>query len=132
VGVTIGDAQQPLTAVLVVDDNSAYRRALCRVIEAAGSVVVGEAETGEDAIEMTRTLRPRVVFMDVHMPGVGGLEAARQIALRQPEVTVVLVTLSVGERGAEIGDSGLKCLLKDTIGPDMLRGVIAAACAPGA
>jgi two-component system invasion response regulator UvrY len=114
-----------------VDDNSAYRRVFCRVIEAAGSVVVGEAETGEDAIEMTRTLRPQVVFMDIHMPGVGGIEAARRIALRQPEVAVVLITLSVGERQTEIGESGLRCLLKDSIAPDMLRVVIAAACSSG-
>jgi two-component system invasion response regulator UvrY len=129
-GKTIAEVGQLCTTVLVVDDNVAYRRALCRVIEAAGSVVAGEAATGEDAIEMTRMLRPQIVLMDVHMPGVGGIEAARQIALLQPEVKVVLITLSVGELGKEINESGLRCLLKETIRPDTLRVAIAAACSP--
>ena len=114
-----------------MDDNVAYRRALCRVIEAAGSEVVGEAETGEDAVAMVPTLRPQIVFMDVHMPGVGGIEAARRILALQSDVTVVLMTLSVGDLGSEISESGLRCLLKETIRPNTLRGVIAAAHAPG-
>jgi two-component system invasion response regulator UvrY len=116
---------------LVVDDNAAYRRALCRVIEAAGSLVVGEAETGEDAIAMVPTLRPQIVLMDVHMPGVGGIEAARRIVALQPEVTVVLMTVTVDDLGREISESGLKCLLKETIRPNTLRVVIDAAHAPG-
>lgn len=115
------------TAVLIVDDNAAYRRALCRVVEAAGGVVVGQAETGEDAIAMIPTLHPQLVLMDVHMPGIGGIQAARQIVALQPEVRVVLMTVSVSEHGRDISESGLKCLLKETIRPNTLRVVIAAA-----
>ena len=129
-GKAIDEVGQLSTAVLVVDDNVAYRRALCRVVEAAGSVVVGEAETGEDAIAMVPTLRPQIVLMDVHMPGVGGVEAARRIVALQLEVTVVLMTASLGDLGREITDSGLSCLLKETIRPNTLRVAIAAA-SPG-
>ena len=128
---SIDGVEQLTTKVLVVDDNAAYRRALRRVIEAAGSVVVGEAETGEDAIAMVRTLGPQVVFMDIHMPGIGGIEAARRIVALQPEASVVLMTVSLGDLGSEITETGLNCLRKEAIRPNTLRDVIAAARTPG-
>ena len=113
--------------ILLVDDNVAYRRALRRVVEAAGYQVIGEAGTGEDAVAMVSTLRPQLVFMDVRLPGLGGIEAARRIAALQLGVSVVLMTASLGSAGTDIAGSGLECLCKETIRPNVLSAVIVAA-----
>ena len=114
-----------------MDDNVAYRRALRRVVEAAGSMVIGEAGTGEDAVAMVGTLRPQLVLMDVRLPGIGGIEAARRIAALQMGVSVVLMTASLSSAGTDIPTSGLECLRKETIRPNILRAVMVAARASG-
>lgn len=79
--------------VVIVDDQHLVRAGLRTLLEATpGIVVVGEAATGEDAIEQVRRLRPDVVLMDVRMPGMGGIEAVRLIAAERPTVRVVMVT----------------------------------------
>jgi CheY-like chemotaxis protein len=66
--------------VLVVDDHPAVRRGLLEVLRADPSVeVVGEASTGEEAVEMADRLRPDVVLMDLEMPGMGGVEAIHRV-----------------------------------------------------
>jgi CheY-like chemotaxis protein len=119
------------TDILLVDDNVAYRRALRRVVEAAGSMVIGEAGTGEDAVAMVSTLRPELVLMDVRLPGIGGIEAASRIAALQLGVRVVLMTASLSTAETDIARSGLECLLKETIRPNTLSAVIVAARASG-
>jgi DNA-binding NarL/FixJ family response regulator len=54
--------------------------------------IVGEAECGEDAVELVRDLQPDVVLMDLRMPGLGGIAATRKIKAMQPRTLVVLVT----------------------------------------
>ncbi|HEY8368004.1 MAG TPA: response regulator transcription factor [Thermodesulfobacteriota bacterium] len=67
--------------VLLADDHTVLRAGLRALLEAEGDMtVVGEAATGEEAIERVRALRPDVVVMDLSMPGLGGLEATRRIA----------------------------------------------------
>lgn len=114
-----------------MDDNVAYRRALRRVVEAAGYLVIGEAGTGEDAVAMVSTLRPQLVLMDVRLPGIGGIEAARRIAALQLGVSVVLMTASLGSAETDIARSGLECLRKETIRPNVLSTVIVAARTSG-
>lgn len=60
-------------------------------------VVVGEAADGHAAVELTETLRPDVVCMDISMPGLSGLEATRQIKARLPEVGIVVLTMHEDE-----------------------------------
>jgi DNA-binding NarL/FixJ family response regulator len=84
-------------------------------------VVVGEAGTGEEAVEQARALSPDVVFMDVRMPGMDGIEATRRIKDAAPETKVILITVDES-RGAvseaiQAGVSGY--LLKDAT-PDAL------------
>jgi len=66
--------------VLLVDDQIAFRRAATRVLaRMPGFQVVGEADTGEASVDVARELRPDLVLMDVHLPGIDGPEATRRI-----------------------------------------------------
>lgn len=86
----------PMTVhILVVDDHPVVRsglRLLLGTIE--GLEVVGEAGDGESAVRECRLLSPDVVLMDLAMPGVGGVEATRRILAAQPEVAILVLTMS--------------------------------------
>lgn len=83
----------PTVRVLVVDDQLAFHEAARSVIDATtGFEWIGGASCGEEGVEQAERLRPDLVLMDVRMPGIGGVEAARQIALRGLLAIVVLVT----------------------------------------
>jgi DNA-binding NarL/FixJ family response regulator len=78
---------------LIVDDHAIVREGLRRVISQLGDmVVVGEAASGESALELVPLRRPEVVLMDARMPGIGGVAAARGIAAGHPGVRVVMFT----------------------------------------
>jgi two-component system, chemotaxis family, protein-glutamate methylesterase/glutaminase len=86
--------------VLVVDDSAFMRRAISQMLESEARIrVVGTARSGEEAIVKAAELRPDVVTMDVEMPGMGGLEAVRQISA-DGRVAVVMVSSQTRE-GAE-------------------------------
>ena len=68
-----------MTRVLLADDHQMLRQAVRRALEDAGVDVVGEAGDGDQAVQLTETLRPDVVLMDVSMPVLDGIEAARRI-----------------------------------------------------
>jgi DNA-binding NarL/FixJ family response regulator len=83
----------PTVRVLVVDDELVFREAARAVIDAtAGFEWIGGANCGEEGVEQAERLRPELVLMDVRMPGIGGVEAARQIASRGLSAIVVLTT----------------------------------------
>jgi DNA-binding NarL/FixJ family response regulator len=110
---------------LVVDDQEPFRDALRNLIGAApGFTLVGEATSGEDAIGAVEELSPSLVLMDVRMPGLGGIEAARTIAERHPELVVVLISVHGEEelppelvRGGEPADF----VRKQNLRPQVLR-----------
>ena len=80
--------------VLVVDDHELVRMGITRMLaDVNGFQVVGEACSGEQAVQMTRDLSPDVVLMDVKMPGSGGLEATRKILRHDDSVRVIAVTV---------------------------------------
>jgi DNA-binding NarL/FixJ family response regulator len=88
----------PPVRVLVVDDHALFRHGLVSVLRTAADVeVVGEARDGLEAIELAATLEPDVVLMDVRMPTVNGIEAARRIRVAQPTVRVLMLTESEDE-----------------------------------
>ena len=79
--------------ILLVDDHSVVRMGLAAVLSLEEDLtVVAEAEDGAQALERFRAERPDVVLMDVRMPGMGGLEALRQIRTVAPRTCVIMVT----------------------------------------
>ena len=80
--------------VLVVDDHDLVRTGISRMLaDVDGVHVVGQAESGEEAIKKARELKPDVVLMDVKMPGIGGLEATRRLLRSQEDIKVIAVTI---------------------------------------
>lgn len=80
--------------VVLCDDHPVYLRGL-RVLfaEIDGIQVVGEAADGESAIALATTARPDVVIMDLHLPGINGVEATRQLLADNPELGVLILTM---------------------------------------
>jgi CheY-like chemotaxis protein len=110
--------------VLVVDDQETFRRALRELIEGVpGFALVGEAGSGEEAADAVTELNPQLVLMDVVMPGMGGIAAARQIVSRQPTPMVVLISVddvSVHPEAEALGDR-VDYLRKQDLRPARLR-----------
>ena len=90
--------------ILIVDDHPITRDGLRQALTTAEDVeVVGEAATGEEAVDAVREMNPEVVFMDVRMPGIGGIEATRLIKAEHPDVKVILFTIE--ESRSSIADA---------------------------
>lgn len=81
--------------VLVVDDDEDVREALTDALESEGLHVAGAAADGPSAVFMADRLVPRVVLMDVRMPGMSGLDAVRLIKAHHPEIQVVVLSANV-------------------------------------
>ena len=79
--------------VLVVDDHDLVRTGITRMLaDIDGLQVIGQADSGEEALKKVREIKPDVVLMDVKMPGIGGLEATRKLLRSHPDLKVVAVT----------------------------------------
>ncbi len=80
---------------LIADDHTLFRQGLQRILADYDDLtVVGEAANGEEAVALARQLKPDVVLMDVTMPGIGGVEAARLVHHAQPEIQIIMLTVS--------------------------------------
>jgi two-component system response regulator NreC len=80
--------------VLIADDHTIVRSGVRMLLDAEPEFqVVGEAVDGQEALAMVEKLHPDVVLMDISMPGMGGLEATRQIKARWPEIYVLVLTM---------------------------------------
>jgi two-component system, NarL family, response regulator NreC len=83
-----------MTRILICDDHSIVRKGLRSLLdEEEELVVVGEAQSGREAVSMTQQMQPDVVLMDISMPELNGLEATRQIKQQQPQVRVLILTM---------------------------------------
>jgi DNA-binding NarL/FixJ family response regulator len=108
-------------SVLVVDDQQAFRQAMASVVEAtAGFVLAASAASGEEAIGLAGALHPQLVLMDVNLPGIDGVEAARR--LRAADAATVVVLLSTYEEDeVELDGCGAAAYVpKRLFGPDRL------------
>jgi DNA-binding NarL/FixJ family response regulator len=112
--------------ILLADDHGIVRQGTRSLLEKEPDLqVVGEAQDGRSAVEMTESLQPNVVVMDIAMPHLNGLDAAAQIGRRHPEVGVIILSMHEEEdylvRALSAGVRGY--LLKDTAQLDLVRAV---------
>lgn len=84
--------------VLLADDHALFRAGIASLLGAWGMDVVGQASHGLEAIELSRRLEPNLVLMDIGMSPCNGLEATRAIKTEQPNVKIVIVTVSEDEQ----------------------------------
>ena len=115
---------QSSVPVLVVDDQSPFRSAARSVVRATpGFEVVGEATSGEEAVDQVEVLHPGLVLMDINMDGIGGIEATRRIVAAHPEVGVVLLsTYDAEDLPADARTCGATAYVhKEQFGPDVLE-----------
>jgi len=115
--------------VLVVDDHAVVREGVKMVLETDPELrVVGEAASGEEAIDLVRQLEPDVVVMDIGMPGLSGFEATRRIRESRPDVNVLALTVHDSEayvfQMLQAGAVGY--VLKRAEAPEVIRAVKAA------
>lgn len=112
--------------ILLADDHSVMRTGLRLVLERqADFQVVGEASDGREAIALAQQHRPEVVVMDVTMPNLNGIEAARQISSAQPETSIVMLSMHSDEayvlRALKAGARGY--LLKESAESDLIAAI---------
>jgi DNA-binding NarL/FixJ family response regulator len=98
------------TTVLLVDDHPLVRQGCRYILEQQKDItVIGEASTGEEAVEKVKTLKPTVVLMDINLPGVGGIEVTRTLTYQFPRLRVIILSVHTDEsyvyRALEAGAS---------------------------
>lgn len=80
--------------VLIVDDHTLFREGLLAIFLAVSDIVVlGEASSGEDAVEKAQQLKPQVILMDIQMREMNGIEAAARILERMPDTKIIMLTM---------------------------------------
>jgi DNA-binding NarL/FixJ family response regulator len=117
-------ARDRAVTVLVVDDQEQFREAVRDMVAAAqGFAIVGEASSGEEAARAVAMLAPELVLMDVTMPGMGGIAAARAILNLRPSTVVVLISVEdpMLYPGADSLGATVSSLRKQDLGPSRLK-----------
>ncbi len=115
--------------VLIAEDHTLVREGTRQLLERAGINVVGEAANGEEAVSLTKRLRPDLVLMDVSMPRLNGIEATRIIKREHPEVAVLVLSAYDDDQYVfallQAGAAGY--ILKDAHSDDVVSAVRAVA-----
>jgi DNA-binding NarL/FixJ family response regulator len=119
--------------VLLVDDNAGFRDSLISLLDTDEMTVVGQAGSGDQALELVEVTAPDVVLMDVRMPTMDGIEATRRLKATHPGIGIVALTGSEDQRAVRdmlvAGASGY--VLKDSDGDEILHAIRQAASGGG-
>lgn len=112
--------------ILIADDHDVARKGIrCLLEDHPGWEICGEAKDGREAVELVSQLRPNVVLMDIAMPGLNGLDAARQILATQPQISILILTMHDSEQVLRevlaVGARGF--LLKSDSGRELVSAV---------
>ena len=116
---------EPIT-VLLADDHPMFRRGLRALLGTMpGIEVLGEATDGHEAVRLAQSLRPRLILLDLHMPGGDGLAAIRRLAVVAPEVHILVVTMFDDDDSvfAALRAGARGYVLKDTDAEEMARAI---------
>lgn len=111
--------------IMVVDDSAFMRNMLKNIITQAGGIIVGEAGDGKEATEKVDQLNPQIIFMDIMMPVMNGLDALKDIKSRRPEIKVVMCTSAGQEKIiSEAVEAGASEFVKKPFKPDEIAQVL--------
>jgi len=112
--------------ILVADDHEVARKGIRALLEShPGWEVCAEAKDGRDAVELAATTKPQLVLLDIGMPNLNGLEAARQILAASPDVAILILTMHDSDNVVrEVLRAGARgFLLKSDAGKDLVAAV---------
>jgi DNA-binding NarL/FixJ family response regulator len=114
--------------IVLADDHTVIRQGLKLLLERQpGFEIVAEAGDGRQAVDTTEALRPDVVVLDIAMPNLNGIEAARQISARVPSTAIVILSMHADEsyllQALKVGARGY--LLKDSADTDLISAIYA-------
>ncbi|MBD3306863.1 response regulator [candidate division KSB3 bacterium] len=110
---------------LVADDSKVVRNALFQTIEILGGRVLGEATTGQEAIDLFQQLRPNFVTMDLSMPGMSGIDAIKEILHIEPETNIIVISATdLQELREEAFDLGVKIFIVKPFDPLQVAEII--------
>jgi len=117
--------EAPAHGVLIVDDDQFIRKLIATTLEDVAEFHLHEASDGVEALEVARRERPSLVFLDVDMPRLNGIEACRQLRAgdESGELTIVMLTASSGDSvEADAEEAGADLFLTKPFSPlDLLR-----------
>jgi DNA-binding NarL/FixJ family response regulator len=119
-------ANQGPIKILLADDHRLFRQGLREICETKGGfIVVGEADNGQEAVDLARQLQPDIILMDIQMPGLNGVQATSLVMETNPAVRVIMLTMYRQDQyifdAIKAGARGY--LLKDLDWPDLIKAV---------
>lgn len=112
--------------ILLVDDHELVRTGICRIIDdVRGMKVIGEAQSGEEAVKWCRKNHPDVVLMDINMPGMGGLDAMHKILRINEDLKIIMLTMHTENPfPLKVMQAGASGYISKSAGPDEVLNAI--------